>query len=438
MSNRSSIRFRFAGRSLVGQQGDTIATALLRNGVRVFDRSMKRRRKRGVSCFEGQCMSCLLRVDDTADVLACRTPLVADMDVRPQLAMPTPLFDLRAPLHSLGFRLFGTELYYRFLTRPVWANHLWMQFLSRMAGRGRLAAAQTTPAPLPYERRRVPVLVVGGGVSGIGAALAVSAQGMPVLLVDRGAVPGGVWRRWAAFGGAPVALDPLQEPLPDLPSNLELLPETTVLGLYEDQTALAVGKNAAYLIRYDTVIVAAGCYPQVLAVPGADEPLFLPVQGVLRAMAETPWKPDSLLLLDVDGLGEAWAETLRSAGVQVELRRVAGDPLALELLRATSTSTQSRLRLATGEVVQASVCAWSAGTYPRTELIRQTGGQVHFDATAGRFVPQFDEQGRIADGVYACGGCAGVVGFEAARTHGEQVGLAAATALVSARLPVSD
>lgn len=45
--------FRFNGRKLEGYPGDTVATALLRNGVLVFDRSMKQRRRRGVACLEG-------------------------------------------------------------------------------------------------------------------------------------------------------------------------------------------------------------------------------------------------------------------------------------------------------------------------------------------------------------------------------------------------
>lgn len=431
MTTGDSIPFRFRGRPMHGLRGDTIATALLRNGVRVFDRSVKRRRRRGVSCFEGHCMSCLLEVNGAADIVTCRTPLAAGMDIRPQLAMPAPGFDLRAPLQTMAFRLFGPELYYRVLTRPAWANQLWMQLLSRMAGRGRLAQPGAAPEPLPYERRRVPLLIVGAGAAGIGAALAAAEQGVPALLVDRGAAPGGALRRWERFGGPGAALDPPAAPLPALPPSVQVLPDTTVLGLYEGRTALAVGHDAAYLIHYEAVVVAAGRYPRVLAVPGADEPLFLPAPGVLRAVAETPWAPESAIVLDADGHGAAWAAALQAAGVRVELRPIAGDAAAIERLRAQGGS-QSRLHLPGGEALRATVCSWSAGSYPRTELVRQAGGQVRYDEQAGAFVPLLDPHGQVAEGVYACGGCAAVEGFAAALAHGRQVGAAAAAGLAAA------
>src|SRR5262245_33039246 len=117
------MKFYFRGRELQGQAGDTIATALLRNGVRTFDRSVKQRRKRGPSCMEGFCMSCVLEVDGEPDVLTCRTPLREGMQVKPQLAYPSPEFDFRSLFQAPAFRLFGPELYYRLFTRPVFAQH---------------------------------------------------------------------------------------------------------------------------------------------------------------------------------------------------------------------------------------------------------------------------------------------------------------------------
>lgn len=424
------IRFRFAGRRLTGVLGDTLATALLRNGVRVFDRSIKRRRRRGVSCFEGHCMSCMLEVDGEADILACRTPLVAGMDVRPQLASPSPSFDLRAPAQNLAFRVFGPELYYRLFTRPVWAGHIWMRFLARMAGRGRLATARTARAPLPYEVRRTRLLVVGGGVAGIAAAVAAVERDVQVLLVDRGAAVGGGWQRWAASGSPASGFEPLASPMPSVPPSVEILSETTVMGLYEDRTALAVGARAAYRIHYDAVVIAVGRYPTVLAFPGSDAPLYLPAQGLLRAVVATAWAPRSAVLLDVDGQGSSWAQALQAAGISVQVRRVAGE--ALQRLAARSGAADSSVRLASGELLQGDVCCWSAGSYARTELVRQAGGQVRYDERARGFVPVLEATGRVCDGVFACGGCAGIVGFDSALRNGERVGAAAADSLVKA------
>lgn len=407
-----------------GQEGDTIATALLRNRVRTFDRSIKQRRKRGPACMEGFCMSCVLEVDNEPDVLACRTPLREGMHVQPQIAFPSPEFDFRSFFQAPAFKFFGPELYYRLFTRPVPVQHLWIRFLAAMSGRARLHLDQPPRPALPFQIVTTNVLVVGGGVAGIAAANEASKTGQDVLLVDRGLQPGGWWKRWHEMGGPPGE----QQSPPEaeaLAESVQVLRGTTLIGLYEDNSALAVSDQAAYRIHYENAVIAVGCYPQLVAFQGSDEPLYLPVQGIVRAISETGWKPKSVLLLDVDGQGQTWAKALETMGVQVQVHHVESTH-EVENLQAAGNGTSSAVRFPSGEVARGEVVCWSAGWRARDELIRQIGGTFRYSPSLDRFMPEMQDGGLVSSHHYAAGGCAGIRGFAEAQKHGRRAGAIAA------------
>lgn len=416
------IPFRYNGRRLKGLQGDTIAIALLRNGIRVFDRSVKRRMKRGVSCLEGYCMSCLLEVNGQPDVITCRTPLRLGMDIRSQVAIPSPKVDIRAPIQVAAFKIAGPELYYRLFTKPAWASELWMRFLARMAGRGRLAAPHAQPDPLPFQTCRVDVLVVGGGLAGIASADEANHRGANVMIIDRNDRLGGAYTRWQALGDVPELLEPLTEPLPQLSPDVQVLNNATLLALYEDKTALALSEQSAYRIFYDVAVIATGSYPRVVSFPGSDAPLHLPVQGLLRAAVETSWVPRSAILLDVDSYGTLWKSTLESLGTTVHMEKVTVEDCLTGQVQARNGSGRKGIQLASGKRLYAEVVCWSAGWYPRTELIRMAGGKAVYQKDSDQFLPVLTEQFQVAPDTFAAGGCTGTTGFRSALEHGRQAG----------------
>ena len=69
------IRFQFEGRPLFGYEGETIAAALIANGVRVFRRTVKAGRPRGFFCAVGKCASCMMVVDGRPNTMVCVEPL---------------------------------------------------------------------------------------------------------------------------------------------------------------------------------------------------------------------------------------------------------------------------------------------------------------------------------------------------------------------------
>ena len=130
MSDRA---LRFDGREIPIRDADTIATALYRAGVRVFSRSFKYHRPRGLLCGTGRCANCLVQVGPTPNVRACVTPAEPGMDVRHQNAWPSLEHDLLAVNDRLSF-LLPPGFYYKTFIRPRSFWPLYVGVLRRAAG----------------------------------------------------------------------------------------------------------------------------------------------------------------------------------------------------------------------------------------------------------------------------------------------------------------
>ena len=78
------VSFMFEGRKLVGLESDTVAAALVANGIVVFRHTERRKRPRGFFCAVGKCASCLMIVDGRPNVMVCVEPLRAGMKVERQ------------------------------------------------------------------------------------------------------------------------------------------------------------------------------------------------------------------------------------------------------------------------------------------------------------------------------------------------------------------
>ncbi|HEC72641.1 MAG TPA: (2Fe-2S)-binding protein, partial [Thermoplasmatales archaeon] len=81
---KSRIPFFFNGKKIYGLEGDTIASALHANNIKVLSRSLKYNRARGFFCGIGKCASCLMRVNNVPNVRICITPLTENINVETQ------------------------------------------------------------------------------------------------------------------------------------------------------------------------------------------------------------------------------------------------------------------------------------------------------------------------------------------------------------------
>ena len=183
------VSFTFNGEIYPAHPGDTIASALSAAGVRTFSRSFKYHRPRGLLCGAGHCPNCLVQVGDEPNVRSCQRAVEQDMDVNPQNAWPSLDQDVMS-LAGLGDRFMPVGFYYKTFMKPsrLWPHY--EQALRNAAGLG--VVDQGTPWGA-YDKQYLhgDVAVIGGGPSGISAALEAAEAGANVLLFDNGPQLGG-------------------------------------------------------------------------------------------------------------------------------------------------------------------------------------------------------------------------------------------------------
>lgn len=183
INRKKRISFQFNKRDITAYEGETIAVALYASGVRIFSRSFKYHRPRGLFCMAGHCSNCLMRVDGIPNVRVCREPVRPGAVVTSQNAWPSLRFDLAALTDYLSFLVRPGFQYRRFI-RARWIYHIWEKFLRRMAGIGSLADIE--PAPPVRRRAAAPeIVVVGGGTAGLSAALHAAQTGAEVWIVEK-------------------------------------------------------------------------------------------------------------------------------------------------------------------------------------------------------------------------------------------------------------
>ena len=112
------IHFSFDGRTVVGYEGDTIGSALYAAGTRVFSRSFKYHRRRGLLCCSGHCPNCMMAVDGAPNVRVCAEPLREGVRVRAQNVRGSLDHDLMGVVDRFGGPFTPVGFYYRTFIRP--------------------------------------------------------------------------------------------------------------------------------------------------------------------------------------------------------------------------------------------------------------------------------------------------------------------------------
>ncbi|HET9121207.1 MAG TPA: FAD-dependent oxidoreductase, partial [Solirubrobacterales bacterium] len=186
------ISFDFDGKKVEAYEGDTIGSALHASGRRTISRSFKYHRPRGLLCCAGQCPNCLVEVDGWPGVRACTEPVRPGMEVRHLNASPSLEFDAMRATDLVGSRLTPPGFYYKTFIRPRRLWPLYERVLRHAAGLGKLPKKQAEREwHTEYRRRHADVLVIGGGIAGMAAALRAAELGADVVLVDDGPELGG-------------------------------------------------------------------------------------------------------------------------------------------------------------------------------------------------------------------------------------------------------
>lgn len=232
-----SIRFWFNGKVYTGHPGDTLASALLAQGVRLFGRSFKYHRPRGIVGAGAEEPNALVQVGEaghsTPNLRATQVELYEGLSAQTVNGWPSLKHDVGA-INSMFSRILPAGFYYKTF---MWPRSAWMRyehFIRKAAGLGR---TPEFPDPDIYDKRHIhcDVLIVGAGPSGLIAALTAARSGARVILADEQAQFGGSLLSASSRIGGTRAVDWVEKIVDELRTfpEVKLLNRSTVVGYFD-------------------------------------------------------------------------------------------------------------------------------------------------------------------------------------------------------------
>jgi sarcosine oxidase subunit alpha len=464
------VRFSFDGRAFEGLAGDTLASALLANGVHLVGRSFKYHRPRGIFAAGTEEPNALVTVSrdaarTTPNLRATQVELYEGLAAMSQNRWPSlardfgRINDLLSPLFPAGF-------YYKTFMWPksAWRT-LYEPVIRRAAGLGR---APTEADPDRYAQRFVhcDVLIVGGGPAGLAAALAAQAGGGRVILCDETAEFGGslLADQRSMIDGMGAA-DWCERCVAVLARNprVTLLKRTTAFGYFphnfvalNERLTEHVGapsphqpRERLWQVRAAAVVLATGAIERPLIFPGNDRPgimlagaahTYLNRYGVTvgkRVFIVTSGDAAYQTAVDLQEAGAAvvGVADLRAhvAGALPAAARAAGIKL---LTGATVLGTTGDLRVSgitlgsvqgggvvPGDHFDCDTVLMSGGLTPSVHLFSQSRGKLQWSEPLKAFVP-----GVSAEAERSAGACRGLFALAEVLADGASAGAAAAAA----------
>lgn len=464
-----SIAFTFNGRSYKGYAGDTLASALLANGVSLVGRSFKYHRPRGIMTAGSEEPCAIVQLGSGAysdpNCRATQVELTEGLVANSINCWPNVQLDLGVASNLLA-GLLPAGFYYKTF---MWPRRGWLayeHFIRRAAGLGR---APTEPDPDRYDKRfeHVDVLVAGGGPAGIAAALAAGRAGARVLLVDEQNEFGGqlLWRAAEIDGIA--AAEWLARSVAELAAmpEVRLLPRSTVAGYYDHNFLTVLERVTDHLptgtapagaprqrlwkVRARQVVLATGAIERPLVFVNNDLPGVMLAGAAQAYVARFAVRPGSRAVFFTNNdSAYASATALSEAGITiaaiVEARRgsvPAAEPCRHRgitilqghaVIAATGNRCLREITVApldaagtglagTASTLGCDLLCVSGGWSPTVHLFSQSGGRLAFDAAQACFVPSQSVQAERS-----AGAASGRFGLSDCLTDGHAAGLTAA------------
>ena len=434
----TALRFSFDGQQHSGLAGDTLASALLANGTMLFGRSFKYHRPRGVLGAGNEEPNALVSVTRgpgrfTPNLRATTVELHDGLVAESQNRWPS----LKADLGAINDRL-GMFLPAGFYNKTfMWPRSFWEKLyepaIRKMAGLGN-APTDVDPDHYAATYAHCDLLIVGAGPAGIDAALAETASGKRIILIDE----------QDELGGGALA-DPalwawLERSMHDLRAapNVRILTRTTAFGYYHDNFIGAVERLTDHLpdigdgpreklwrIRAAEVVLAQGAIERPLVFDGNDKPgvmlasaarTFALRYGVavgksvaLMAAHDSGWRDvfavaragvDIAVIVDVrDTVDQALQDEARARGIEVRL--------GSSVIGVTGRHGVTGLKVARNDGAEQTTIGCDAvlmagGWTPSVHLWSHSKGSLAWRDDIGAYVPD-----RPNENVRCVGACSG-------------------------------
>jgi len=451
------VRFTFDGRAYSGYAGDTLASALLANGVRLVGRSFKYHRPRGILTAGAEEPNPLVElrsgVRRESNTRATVAELYDGLEAASQNRWPSLSFDVSA-INGAVSRFISAGFYYKTF---MWPASFWEKvyepIIRRAAG---LGTASRLPDPDAYEAMHwhCDVAVVGSGAAGLAAARAAGEAGARVLLLEQDFELGGglllapAWDAWRATQIDALAAMP----------EVRVLPRTTVVGYYDGNVLGAVERVSDHLaapaagdvrqrfwtIRARQVVLATGAIEQLAAFPDNDRPGVMLAGAALayvRRYGVAPgWRAvvfatnddayETAFALASAGVAVAAIIDVRASSAAAVTARSQGIEVRLESEIVGVNGGRSlngvRVRGRSGGVstIDADLICVSGGWAPNAHLASQTRSKLVWDGSLNTFVP-----GPPLQQERSAGAARGRFGLAEAARDGASAGHAAALAV---------
>ncbi len=451
------LTLNYQGKTFQGVAGDTVATALFAGGVRIFARSLKYHRPRGLYSLDGECSNTCMDVNEIPNVRTENTLLKNGMTVKAQNVVGSADRDWLAFIDKMDWMM-PAGFYYKTMHKPAAMWPMAMKRIRKAAGLGVISADCQMKGNYDERYLKAEVTVIGGGAAGMSAALAAAESGQRVVLLESRPHLGGCFDYRMSTG---VDGRPLYQRARELAAkveqtdNIRVFKHASVVGSYTNNliTAFQVGgPEDAFTERYveirsESVVVATGCIERPLIFDNNERPGVMQV-GCAHRLART-WGllPGNEAVFSVGhDLGLEAAVDLFDLGLKIncvaDAREDGQNPELLLALaerkipllkgwvaaKAYGSKHVEKVTLATldGRINRQFACdllVASAGLTPVTGPFILTGAKMSYDTHTGYFLPN-----QLPAKMFPAGRLTGINDPAGIEASGRLAGLKAASA----------
>ena len=418
IDKEKSLNFKFNGTSYQGHAGDTLASALLANGVKLVGRSFKYHRPRGIFSCGSEEPNALVTIGSGANAdpntRATTVELYDGLEAHSQNHMGSlkndllAFNDLLSPFLSAGF-------YYKtFMWPAAFWEKLYEPIIRRAAGLGALSG-EADPEIYDKGFLHCDILVIGSGPSGLMSALTAGRAGASVILADEDFMLGGRLNMENMEIAGSSSSEWAQKTLAELSSmpNVRIMPRTTVYGAYDhgifgalerktDHLKSSNGKPRQVLWRIYSKrsVLAAGATERSIAFGNNDRPGIM-MAGAVRAYANRFGVGAGKKVAVFTNNDDGWrtAADLADKGVSIsalidtrdEVNMTAPDGVntfvGTNVIDTKGRHALKSITLSNGETLDADCLAVSGGWSSNVHLTCHQRGKPEWNEKIASFVP---------------------------------------------------